>query len=83
MAGYGVYGYVKKDTLPLEGVKITVYYEGGFEGDIYTFTDSSGYFNRILKSGNYTFKFTKDSMEKIVNVSASGHGDYIEIDMGN
>jgi len=83
MAGYGVYGYVKKDTLPLEGVKITVYYEGSFEGDIYTFTDSRGYFNRILKSGNYTFKFTKDSMEKIVNLSASGHGDYIEIDMGN
>ena len=83
MAGYGVYGYVKKDTLPLEGVKITVYYEGGLEGDIYTFTDSRGYFNRILKSGNYTFKFTKDSMEKIVNLSASGHGDYIEIDMGN
>ncbi|MBP9044518.1 MAG: DUF2817 domain-containing protein, partial [Spirochaetes bacterium] len=29
MAGYGVYGYVKKGGSPLAGVKITVYYEGG------------------------------------------------------
>jgi len=83
MAGYGVYGYVKNGDLPLEGVKVTVIYDGGLEGDIYTYTDSRGYFNRILKSGNYTFKFTKDSMEKSISITASGYGDDIIVDMEN
>lgn len=58
-SGIGVYGRVTSDgTTGLEGVKISVVYNmGSFTGDLVIYTDSEGYYHRLLEPGDYTLTF--------------------------
>ncbi len=54
-AGTGVYGVVTDGTDPVAGAGVWV-----DDGDLVTYTDSNGYYYKILKPGSYTLKVSKD-----------------------
>jgi len=69
-AGYGVHGQVKNSGgNPVAGVKITTIYSDSTEGDIYTYTDANGFYNRILLQGTYTLKFSKTGYSEITDAA--------------
>jgi hypothetical protein len=72
-SGYGVYGRVTDSSLnPVAGVKITI--PGG---DLVVYTDSDGYYHRLLLPGNYDLSFEKSGYTtetESVNVPDSDSG---------
>lgn len=63
-AGYGVHGRVTDSVgNPVGGVKISAIYSDSTEGDLHVYTDSQGYYHRILLPGTYTLTFSKSGYD--------------------
>ncbi len=76
-SGYGVYGRVTDGSSgPLAGVKITI--PGG---DLVVYTDSNGYYHRLLLPGTYSLTFDNSGNTKTESITVPDNDTGINLDV--